>query len=109
MNAPRIRSISPPPSSLDDEAAHRWSELRQALGEHCWPAHDRPAPPPIDDDHLHEAARRALERYPGPVGLLIRREILAYLEFGHRFARASLITRLVEDLLEQEPRPQDIP
>jgi hypothetical protein len=103
MNAPRIRSSPRSASSLDDEAAHRWFELRHALGERCWPQDDRTAPPLIDDDRLHEAAQRALDRYPGPVGQLVHREIEAYLDFGHRFAHASLITRLVEDLLESPP------
>ena len=102
MNAPRIRSSPRSASSLDDEDAHRWFELRQALGEPCWPQDDQ-APALIDHDRLHEAARRALDRYPGPVGQLLQREIQAYLEFGHRFAKASLITRLVEDLLEPPP------
>jgi len=103
MNAPRIRSSSRSASSLDDEAAHRWFELRRALGEHCWPRDDQTAPAPVDHDRLCEAAQRALDRYPGPVGQLLQREIQAYLELGHRFAQASLITRLVEDLLKPPP------
>jgi len=85
--------------SLDDEAARHWRELRQALGERCWPQDPRTAPTPIDRDRLHEAAERALSLYPGPVGQLVHREIQAYLDFGHRFAQASLITRLIEDIL----------
>jgi hypothetical protein len=103
MNAPRIRSTSGSAGSLDDAAAHRWFELRQALGEHCWLQDDQTAPALIDRDRLHEAAQRALVRYPGPVGQLVQREIEAYLDFGHGFAHASLITRLVEDLMEPPP------
>jgi hypothetical protein len=99
MNAPRIRSSSRSAGSLDDEAAHRWFELRQALGEHCWLQDDQTAPPLIDDDRLHEAAQRALDRYPGPVGQLVHREIQAYRDFGHRFAQTSLTTRIIEDIL----------
>ena len=64
---------------------------------------DQTAPAPIDHERLYEAAQRALDRYPGPVGQLLQREIQAYLELGHRFAQASLITRLVEDLLKPPP------
>ena len=98
MTAPKTRSARRSRRSLDDEAARRWRELRQALGER-WPQDRQAAPTPIDRDRLHEAAERALSLYPGPVGQLVHRELQAYLDFGHRFAQASLITRLIEDIL----------
>jgi len=45
------------------------------------------------------AAEYARVRYPGRVGELVRREILAYEDLAHRFDGSGLIPRLVEDLL----------
>jgi hypothetical protein len=99
MSAPKIPSASPSMRSLDDEAARRWGELRHALGERSWPMERQTAPTLIDRDRLNKAAERALNLYPGPVGELVHREIQAYLNFGQGFAQASLITRLVEDIV----------
>jgi hypothetical protein len=65
---------------------------------------------------LHErsryraAADYARLRYPGAVGELIHRELRAYAEFGHRFARDALVPRLAADILTQprtESKPMD--
>lgn len=49
------------------------------------------------------AAERALTVYPGPVGELIRREIAAYLDFGHRFDGSGLAPRLADHVLAAHP------
>jgi hypothetical protein len=49
--------------------------------------------------HYAAAAEYARRRYPGPVGELIHRELVAYAEFGHRFATDALIPRLVIQVL----------
>jgi hypothetical protein len=62
---------------------------------------------------LHERARYraaadyALRRYPGPVGELIHRELSAYAEFGHRFARDALIPDLARNVLTPPAHPVD--
>ncbi len=53
--------------------------------------------------HYAAAADFALRRYPGPLGELIHRELVAYAEFGHRFAADALIPRLAVHVL----RPPD--
>lgn len=58
---------------------------------------------PDQQSHYAAAAQFALRRYPGPVGELIHRELVAYAEFGHRFATDALIPRLVVQVL----RPPD--
>lgn len=45
------------------------------------------------------AAEYARVRYPGSVGDLVRREILAHEDLAHRFDGSGLIPRVVEDLL----------
>ena len=44
------------------------------------------------------AARHARRTYPGPLGELVHRELLAYAEFGHRFGD-GLVGRVVDELL----------
>lgn len=61
------------------------------------PVHRRPAATP---ERLQAAARAALAHYPGPVGELLQRELLAYGEIGVRFAGPTLIGRLVRYLLD---------
>lgn len=52
---------------------------------------------------LAAAADRAVTTYPGPVGELVQREILAHLNFGHRFGNdTALVARLVRDVLGEE-------
>lgn len=104
--APKIESTARLMGSPDDEAARRWLKLRQALGERSWPQDARTGPTMLDRDRVDEAARRALTLYPGPVGQLVHREIQAYLDFGHRFALASLTTRVIEDILGASTDPK---
>jgi hypothetical protein len=46
------------------------------------------------------AALRARRLYPGEVGELLQRELLAYADFGHRFAKDTLIPELAAQMLE---------
>ncbi len=57
----------------------------------------------VDAEQLCEAGKRALESYPGPVGELIARELEAAASFGFRFARGTLLRRLVDAILDQQP------
>lgn len=50
---------------------------------------------------LTVAARRVLAVHPGIVGELLRREILAYRDFGYRFDGSGLVPRLARDILDQ--------
>lgn len=54
---------------------------------------------------LRSAAFRATRLYPGPVGELISRELLAWEEFGFRLGGAQLVMRLVDHVLKT-PLPQ---
>jgi hypothetical protein len=47
----------------------------------------------------HAAAFRARLVYPGPVGELIARELLSWVEFGHRLGGNRMIMSLVEHVL----------
>ena len=47
---------------------------------------------------LRTAAFRATRVYPGPVGELLRRELLDWEEFGYRFGGGALVTRLIDHL-----------
>lgn len=53
---------------------------------------------------LTAAARRVLDVHPGIVGELLRREILAYRDFGYRFDGSGLVPRLARQILD-EPEP----
>lgn len=61
--------------------------------------HRAPGPGDGPTQRFGAAAEYAKARYPGRAGDLIRREILAYREFGFRFDGSGLIPRLVDDLL----------
>jgi hypothetical protein len=50
---------------------------------------------------IRAAALRARRMYPGSIGELVHRELLAYADFGHRFARDALIPRLAEAILTE--------
>ena len=68
-----------------------------------------PAPaPPLDPAAtlpLHErslmraAALHARRLYPGGLGELVFRELVAYADFGYRFATDALIPRLAAEIL----------
>jgi len=52
---------------------------------------------------LFAAARRATQRYPGPVGELLSQELLSWMVFGHQLG-SDLIMRLADDLLVDETK-----
>ena len=57
---------------------------------------------------LRAAARRAQEVYPGAVGELLRRELLAVAEFNFGpVGEQSLVTRLADQILNVNPAPDD--
>lgn len=55
---------------------------------------------PWERMRLRTAAFRAVRRYPGPVGKLIEREILAVEDMGFRFVNGSLIADLVDEVMK---------
>ena len=62
------------------------------------PAADvRPEP-----NRLYRAVRVAKQRYPGPVGDYLAREIELWRDFGYRFENGGRMGRLVDALLDQE-------
>lgn len=54
---------------------------------------------------IRTAAYRATRLYPGPVGQMICRELLAWEEFGYRLARDKLIAQLIDDIMKT-PSPE---
>jgi hypothetical protein len=44
------------------------------------------------------AATNARRRYPGPVGELLHRELMAWHAFGHHLGRDGLLLRLLDEL-----------
>lgn len=48
---------------------------------------------------LHAAAFRVTRLYPGPVGELASRELLAWEEFGYRLGGEGTVMKLVEHVL----------
>ncbi|WP_344425049.1 hypothetical protein [Pseudonocardia ailaonensis] len=56
--------------------------------------------PHAERGEIRVAALRARRLYPGEVGELLYRELLAYADFGHRFARDALIPELAARILE---------
>jgi hypothetical protein len=98
------RSWQPPPRSRTDTEPS--ATQLHSRGHTRGPAHAAPtsapgAEParPVDHGHLDAAARWALVAYPGAVGELISREILAHLSFGFRFDSGGLIDRLADQVL----------
>lgn len=51
---------------------------------------------------MRSAALRARRMYPGGIGELLYRELLAYADFGHRFARDALLPELAAEILSAE-------
>jgi len=47
---------------------------------------------------LRGAANRARRLYPGPVGEILYRELVAWEEFGYRFGSSVVIAQLVEHI-----------
>jgi hypothetical protein len=54
---------------------------------------------------LRAAALRATHVYPGPVGELLSRELLSWEEFGYRLGSQTLITKIVDAVLNT-PTPR---
>ena len=48
---------------------------------------------------MRAAALHARRRYPGALGELAYRELVAYADFGYRFATDALIPKLVAEIL----------
>jgi len=48
---------------------------------------------------MRAAALQARRLYPGGLGELVHRELLAYADFGYRFAADALIPRLAAEIL----------
>lgn len=62
----------------------------------------RSSPPALEAHErarLEAAADHAVRVYPGPVGELLAREIRAHADFGYRFGRGGLVTRVAQRLL----------
>jgi hypothetical protein len=51
------------------------------------------------------AALHARRVYPGPVGELLHRELLAYADFGYRFATDRLVPQLAAEVLATPSPP----
>jgi len=51
---------------------------------------------------LYAAARRATQRYPGPIGELLGQELLSWMVFGHQLG-SDLIMRVASELLVEDP------
>lgn len=61
------------------------------------------APERLDHDGRRagrDAANEARRRYPGPAGVVLAREIDAYVEFGFRFGRDSPMVLLIAELTQ---------
>lgn len=54
---------------------------------------------------LRAAAFKVTRLYPGPIGLLLSRELLTWEEFGYRFGGSSLVAMAVEEILKT-PSPE---
>lgn len=70
------------------------------------------APPAVMDHHermrMRAAAFRAKKLYPGPVGELISRELLAWEDFGFRLGGDQQVMQLVQHVMtaaEADVRP----
>lgn len=70
-----------------------------------------PTAPPVrmDSDErmkLRAAAFRATRVFPGPVGELVSKDLLAFEEFGYRLGAHGLVRRLVAAVMNAElPTP----
>lgn len=52
-------------------------------------------------NRYRSAASRATRVYSGPVGELISRELLAFVDFGYRFGSAVLMRNLADHVMNQ--------
>ena len=58
---------------------------------------------PHERSRYRAAAGHARRVYPGPLGELAYRELIAYAEFGYRFSDDGLIPRLAAAVLAARP------
>jgi hypothetical protein len=75
------------------------------------PTRPLPGDRPAVADHAERSVYRkaafyATRAYPGPVGELLSRELLAIDEFGYRIDHKSLGHRVATHILEQIPEPR---
>ncbi|MEU7819087.1 hypothetical protein [Pseudonocardia sp. NPDC049154] len=89
---PDARPLPPGPVDRADDLLDRPSRRRASM-------------PDDQRMRLRRAALLAPERFPGPVGELLCRELLIWEDFGHRFGAHTLVSRLVEEILEPTVRP----
>lgn len=69
-------------------------------------------PQPMDHHErmrMRAAAWRATRLYPGPVGMVLQRELLCWEEFGYRFGSHGVIGALVEHVMTTPLRHDDQP
>lgn len=57
---------------------------------------------------LRNASFRATHKYPGPVGKLLAKEIMAWEEFGYRLGGHKLIMEIVNEILKEESDPPTV-
>jgi hypothetical protein len=94
----------------------RWGNAVHATlaGEPAPPARTSPLPSPVEADTgvgpmgrseamdralIREAAVRAGQVYPGPVGELLSRELLSWEQFGYRLGSRTSIMQIVQQIL----------
>lgn len=83
----------------------RW--FTEGFGGPAWPGYRTTGPAEGSTGRFGAAAEYARARYPGRVGELVRREILAYEDLAHLFDGSGLIPRLVDDLLADRGADRD--
>lgn len=86
-------------------AVVRW--FAEGFGGSAEPGYRALGPAEVSTGRFGAAAEYACARYPGRVGELVRREILAYEDLTHRFDGSGLIPRLVDDLLADRVAGRD--
>ena len=62
---------------------------------------------PEEKQRILDAANHALVLYPGPVGELLRREFIAWANFGYRIGDGALVRRAVNRVLHQWSRREN--
>ena len=60
-----------------------------------------------DKVRYRAAALQARRLHPGPLGVLVHRELSAYAEFGHSFSTDTLVPNLAAAILAGHTGPQD--
>ncbi len=68
---------------------------------HAHTARDDLAVLELERSQYHAAACRASEVYPGALGELVHRELMAFAEFGYRMAGDGFIQRLATEVLDE--------